>query len=209
MSAICLPPFCWRLLSAASVPTRCPEVTFGAVHAAGLTSSFTREPLRMWSRRSSQNTPSATFGEYRARLPSPRYFRKLTRSPGASCQVAFKRLPVNNSGTDISHASFGLNPPWRQAMSFLTYSADLILGAIAGLVVLGVGGIDTSDPVKLIGTCVEAGVGGSGFLTNLGSKAQAGTDQATATAQLDQQTNRLQQAHNAAGDARQQVQDGL
>ena len=103
----------------------------------------------------------------------------------------------------------GLNPPWRQAMSFLTYSADLILGAIAGLVVLGVGGIDTSDPVKLIGTCVVAGVGGSGFLTNLGSKAQAGTDQATADAKLDQTTSLLQQAHNAAGDARQKVQDGL
>src|SRR5919112_1602013 len=33
MSAICLPPFCWRLLSLAYVPTRPPEVTFGAVNA--------------------------------------------------------------------------------------------------------------------------------------------------------------------------------
>jgi hypothetical protein len=103
----------------------------------------------------------------------------------------------------------GLNPPWRQAMSFLTYSADLILGAIAGLVVLGVGGIDTSDPVKVIGTCVVAGVGGSGFLTNLGSKAQAGTDQATADAKLDQTTSLLQAANNAAVDAHQQVQESL
>src|SRR5215217_2910693 len=99
----------------------------------------------------------------------------------------------------------GLKPPWSQAMTFLTYSADLILGAIAGLVVLGVGVIDTSDPVKVIGTCVVAGVGGSGFLTNLGSKAQAGTEQATATAKLDHQTNLLQQAQ----DASQQVRDSL
>jgi len=103
----------------------------------------------------------------------------------------------------------GLKPPWSQAMTFLTYSADLILGAIAGLVVLGVGVIDTSDPVKVIGTCVVAGVGGSGFLTNLGSKAQAGTEQATATAKLDHQTNLLQQAQNAAQDASQQVRDSL
>src|SRR5918999_3194551 len=30
---MCLPPFCWRLLSLAYVPTRPPEVTFGAVNA--------------------------------------------------------------------------------------------------------------------------------------------------------------------------------
>src|SRR5215211_8726849 len=103
----------------------------------------------------------------------------------------------------------GLSSPWSQIMTFLTYTSDLILGAIAGLVVLGVGGIDTSDPVKVIGTCVVAGVGGSGFLTNLGSKAQAGTDQATADAKLDQTTSLLQAANNAAVDAHQQVQESL
>src|SRR5215207_4379159 len=160
-------------------------------------------------------------GEVR-RIPLPR--RSVNTGRGCLRPVIFEssqgplgllaKLRLNDSRLITPGQTFltppsGLNPPWRQAMSFLTYSADLILGAIAGLVVLGVGGIDTSDPVKLIGTCVVAGVGGSGFLTNLGSKAQAGTDQATATAQLDQQTNRLQQAHNAAGDARQKVQDGL
>src|ERR687890_1842808 len=30
---MCLPPFCWRLLSLAYVPTRPREVTFGAVNA--------------------------------------------------------------------------------------------------------------------------------------------------------------------------------
>jgi hypothetical protein len=160
-------------------------------------------------------------GEVR-RIPLPR--RSVNTGRGCLRPVIFEssqgplgllaKLRLNDSRLITPGQTFltppsGLNPPWRQAMSFLTYSADLILGAIAGLVVLGVGGIDTSDPVKLIGTCVVAGVGGSGFLTNLGSKAQAGTEQATATAKLDHQTNLLQQAQNAAQDASQQVRDSL
>src|SRR5215210_4830720 len=48
MSAICLPPIYWRLLSAAYVPTRRPEFTFeAAVYALGLTSSFTGEVRRI------------------------------------------------------------------------------------------------------------------------------------------------------------------
>jgi hypothetical protein len=35
----------------------------------------------------------------------------------------------------------GLSSPWSRIMGFLTYTADLILGAIAGLVVLRVGAL--------------------------------------------------------------------
>jgi hypothetical protein len=103
----------------------------------------------------------------------------------------------------------GLRSPWSQIMGFLTYTADLVLGAIAGLVVLGVGGIDTSDLLKLIGTCVVAGVGGAGFLTNLASKSQAGTDNATVNERLTQATNLLEQTETVSGNARQQVQENL
>jgi hypothetical protein len=94
-------------------------------------------------------------------------------------------------------------------MRFLTYTADLLLGAIAGLVVLGVGGIDTSDQLKLIGTCIVAGVGGAGYLTNLASKSQAGTDAATVNERLTQATNLLEQTETVSGNARQQVQENL
>jgi hypothetical protein len=103
----------------------------------------------------------------------------------------------------------GLKSPWSQIMGFLTYTADLILGAVAGLVVLGVGGIDTSEQLKLIGTCIVAGVAGSGYLTNLASKAQAGTDNATVNERLNQATNLLEQTETVSGNARQQVQENL
>ena len=94
-------------------------------------------------------------------------------------------------------------------MNFLTYSSDLILGAIAGLAVIGVGGIDTSDPIKVIGTCVVAGVGGSGFLTNLASKAQAGADTTRVRERLGQTDTLLDQANERAEEAHQQVQQSL
>jgi hypothetical protein len=103
----------------------------------------------------------------------------------------------------------GLNPPWSRVMNFLTYSSDLILGAIAGLAVLGVGVIDTSDPVKVIGTCIVAGVGGSGFLTNLASKSQAGADTTRVRERLGQTDTLLDQANERAEEAHQQVQQSL
>src|SRR5215218_6540900 len=65
MSAIYLPPFCWRLLSAAYVPTRRPELTFGAVYAPGLTSSFAGElPRRPIPRTSVNKGKDSSFGRY-------------------------------------------------------------------------------------------------------------------------------------------------
>lgn len=103
----------------------------------------------------------------------------------------------------------GLSSPWSQIMTFLTYTSDLILGAIAGLVVLGVGGVDTSDQVKLIATCVVAGLGGSGFLTTLGTKLQAEANTVTFSERLDQATNLLAQTQSVAAAAHDQVQDSV
>jgi hypothetical protein len=103
----------------------------------------------------------------------------------------------------------GLSSPWSQIMTFLTYTSDLILGAIAGLVVLGVGGIDTSDQVKLIATCVVAGLGGSGFLTTLGTKLQAEANTVTFSERFNQATNLLAQTQNVAAAGHEQVQDSL
>jgi cysteine synthase len=94
-------------------------------------------------------------------------------------------------------------------MTFLTYTSDLILGAIAGVVVLGVGGLDTSDRIKLIATCIVAGLGGSGFLTNLGTKLQAEADKVTFREKLDQATSLLNQTQNMAAAGHEQVQDSL
>jgi hypothetical protein len=103
----------------------------------------------------------------------------------------------------------GLPTPWSQIMGFLTYTADLVLGAIAGLAVLGVGGVDTSDLLKLIGTCIVAGVGGAGFLANLGSKAQAGAATATTRERLNQANGLLVQQRDAAANVSEQAQATL
>ena len=100
-----------------------------------------------------------------------------------------------------------LGKPWGPIMKVLTYTADLILGAIAGLVVLGVGGIDPSDRVKLIATCIVAGFGGSGFLTNLGTKLQAESNSVVWLTKLQQTNTTLDQVAAIGEQARQQVED--
>ncbi len=106
-------------------------------------------------------------------------------------------------------------------MSVLTYTSDLILGAIAGLVLLGVGGIDPLDRVKLIATSIVAGLGGSGFPTNLGTKLQAESNSVVWLEKLQQTNNTLDRvvdmtagAHetveaNKGGEVTEQVADQL
>jgi hypothetical protein len=85
----------------------------------------------------------------------------------------------------------GLPEPWERAMTYLTYVSDLVLGAIAGVVVLGVANLDSSDWIKLTSTAIIAGVGGSGFLTNLASKLQVESDHERHKGEIDDKAEDL------------------
>ena len=86
---------------------------------------------------------------------------------------------VTPGSTFLTPPDLSKYPKLNKVVTALTYTSDLILGAIAGLAIVGLSGIGPNDLGKLISAAIAAGVGGSGFLTNLGTKLQAEANTAT------------------------------
>lgn len=111
----------------------------------------------------------------------------------------------------ITPGSTFLTPPeiqqpfFKYLMTILTYTSDWILGAIAGVAAVGLGGIAADDIGKLSAVALAAGVGGSGFLANLGNQLQAEQKNQKLLANIDQHQAHAQNLESKGNELKNEV----